>query len=104
VSERLITLVAFARARLAEEEPGDACGCLDANHVPPCTPQPWKDRKRREISAIRAIADNYETCATADRYGPDPAPIDHFQDGLEWALRQLVTAWSDHPDYQPDLQ
>ena len=59
---------------------------------------------RREVAAKRAIVNNYVTCATADRYslGLGAAPIDHFQDGLGWALEQLATAWSDHPDYRQD--
>lgn len=60
------------------------------------------DRVRREITAKRAIVNNYITCATADRYSTEPAPIDHFQDGLGWALGQLAAAWADHPDYKQE--
>lgn len=59
-------------------------------------------RVLREVEAKRKILNSWVSAATADRYSAGPEPIDHFQDGLEHALRLLATAWSDHPDYRQD--
>ena len=86
-------LAAFITARLDEEEPREICGCFDTNHWPPCTPQPWADRKRREIAAFRAVVASYE------------ASVRSVGEGLSRSLRELVlwraAVWSDHPDYDP---
>lgn len=86
-------LVKFCRARIDEEVPSDRCGCLDANHVPACVPQPWKDRIHRELAAKRAVLDAYE--ASVRGFGP----------GLSCNYLKLVAhqaaVWNDHPDYQP---
>jgi len=85
-------VVAFLNARLDEEEPPEACGCLKVNHWPPCVPQPWAERKRREIAADRALLRAYE------------ASVRSVGEGLSRSLRQLVlwraAVWNDHPDYQ----
>jgi hypothetical protein len=87
-------LVKFCRARIAEEIPSDMCGCLDANHVPACTPQPWKDRIHRELAAKRAVLDAYDASVRA--HGP----------GLSRSYLKLVAhqaaVWNDHPDYRED--
>jgi hypothetical protein len=87
-------LAAFVKARLTEEEPSDRCGCLDTNHVPACTPQPWKDRKRREITAIRAVVAAYE------------ASVRQVGEGLSVRDRRLVLAfaavWPDHEGYRAE--
>lgn len=84
-------LAAFVTARLDEEEPSGHCGCYDADHQPPCTPQPWADRKRREIAALRAVVADYE------------ASVRSVGEGLSASRRRLVLAvaaiWEDHPDY-----
>jgi hypothetical protein len=86
------TLAAFISARLDEEEPSEICGCFDVNHWPPCSPQPWKDRKRREIAAMRAVVADYE------------ASVRSVGEGLSVARRHLTLAvaaiWEDHPDYR----
>jgi hypothetical protein len=68
----------------------------DAAHIARHDPA----RVLREVTAKRAIVSNYVTCATADRYSGEPAPIDHYQGGVGYALCALASAWSDHPDYQ----
>ena len=87
-------LAAFLRARLDEEEPQEICGCYDVNHWPPCVPQPYADRKRREIAADRALLRAYE------------ARVRSVGEGLSGSLRELVlwraAVWSDHPDYRPE--
>jgi hypothetical protein len=85
-------LAAFVSARLDDEEPADGCGCYDADHNPPCTPRPWADRKRREIEALRAVADGYR------------ASVRSVGEGLSVPLRRLTQSvaaiWNDHPGYR----
>lgn len=83
-------LIAFVSARLDEDEPSDRCGCLDANHIPACTPQPWKDRELREIAADRRLLAELERCAGDQGW----------DDAIMLAVRLRATKWSDHPDYQ----
>lgn len=84
-------VAAFLAARLDEAEPPEICGCLDVNHWPPCVPQPWAERKRREIAADRALLRAYE------------ASVRSVGEGLSRTLRELVlwraAVWADHADY-----
>lgn len=81
-----MTIVEFITARLDEREPGEVCGCLDANHWPSCTPQPTTDWIRRDIEAKRAIMKLYE------EHG-----------GLLWhAVAAIAAIDRDHPDFSPD--
>lgn len=72
-------ITAFISARLAEEQPREVCGCYDANHWPPCTAQPWADRKRREIAAYRRILARHQArpdgmCAAHPYISADRCP------------------------------
>jgi Family of unknown function (DUF6221) len=60
-------------------------------------------RVLREVAARRKIINAYESAATADRYSLslDAAPIDHYQSGLEVAVRALAAVDAAHPDYKP---
>lgn len=106
-------LIAFARARLDEEEPARICGCLDTNHWPPCTPQPWADRKRREIAAWRAVLDAYTEAAADLKIARKTAPRRPIGDtDLIDAERELAilrplaetaaAVWCDYPGYRQE--
>jgi hypothetical protein len=107
----------FIAARLAEEEPPERCGCLDANHWPPCTPQPWRDRIWREIAAKRAIL--AEHLPVESIYGVACGRCVSWQDAplaeggeTEFGIaipdpwpcvpvRAAGVSWGGHPDYDP---
>jgi uncharacterized protein DUF6221 len=93
--------VAFLKARLDEEEPPETCGCLDASHWPPCTPQPAAERKRREIKAVRTIVERYERGAAGDlpEWKAGRELIVAALAILAGVLRDLAAVWSDHPGY-----
>ena len=89
-------LAAFIAARLDEEKPADTCGCLDTNHWPSCVPQPWADRKRREIAADRALIAEYERALAK---APGNTPLINT---LIRLMRARAAVWSDHPDYRQE--
>jgi hypothetical protein len=91
-------LIAFITSRLDEEAAlaeAQVCGCLDANHWPPCTPQPWKDRALREVAAKRVIVKH---AALLVRVPPNRAVALIAED----MLRHLAATWSDHDQYRPE--
>lgn len=111
-------LIAFAKARLDEEEPAKVCGCFGVNHWPPCVPQPWKDRIWRELAAKRAVLAehlpivsiygltckrcvSWQDAPLADggetEFGiaiPDPWPC--------LPVRAALAGWADHADCRPE--
>lgn len=99
---------AFAEARLAEDEAEadtGVCGCYDANHAPSCVPTPWKDRALREVAFKRAILAIHGPMPSM--YGEPPVcsacwPAPQIATHPLWpcsTVRQMITVWSDHPDY-----
>jgi hypothetical protein len=100
-------LLAFYRARLADDEliaKGNgfhSIGC--ANHGVPsqgCTCD-YSARVRTEVAAKRAIADAWEQLESErPQLGGDV--FGYEATGLLIAIKHLVTAWSDHPDYRVD--
>jgi hypothetical protein len=95
------SLAAFLDARLREKEPPGICGCYDADHQPPCTPQPWADRKRREIKAMRSILGAYKAIALDFTHVNETEFEFARREALEQACESLAGIWDDHPDYRP---
>jgi hypothetical protein len=110
-------LTEFIAARLAEEEPAKVCGCLDTNHWPPCSPQPWTDRIWRELAAKRLIVklhDRVHECPVIVPVGNPEAFAEGMYVSTEYVdgedpdvspcttLRALGAVWSDHADYRPE--
>jgi hypothetical protein len=82
-------LLAFYRARLDEDE-----AAARALPEPPA-------RALREVEAKRAIANAWEH-AEAARPRPGGQVYGYQATGLLIAIKHLVWAWSDHPDYRLD--
>jgi hypothetical protein len=105
-----VDLTEFLTARLDEEEPAEVCGCLDANHWPPCVPQPWKERERREIAAKRArLAMATRASAELDRLQSDATSSDAERAVAVACAAVAIAAvnhdaavYSDHPDYRDE--
>lgn len=76
----------FVKARLDEDE-----RYLKSNrhHL-------WTERPLREVAAKRAILAAY--CEYADARYPDYDG--GYSSAMDYAVQQLATAWSDHPDYR----
>lgn len=84
-------LIAFYAARLEEKKPARVCGCLDANHWPPCTKSvaDYHDRLWREIAAGRQLLTWYADAVYA-------IAAESYLN----AIRALAAVDSDHPDYK----
>jgi len=90
-------LIAFYSARLDEAQPAEVCGCLDANHWPPCTDQSsWRDPILRDIAADRGLLAKY---ALAKGLLPGKYKLGYCE-ALEEVIRLRAWRFSDHPDYQ----
>ena len=112
----------FVKARLDEDEAAanpTVCGCLDANHIPYCTPKPHLDRPRREVAFKRAILAMHQPMLF---WGNNPPPLRdrtpenavssycdcQCPDGVIEGTypcdtaRLLAAVYSDHPDYRDE--
>lgn len=100
-------LIAFFTARLDEKEPAKICGCLDANHWPPCTKSvaDSKDRAWREIAAGRQLlawyADSVDASAAFKEMLGTGTHMAVAAESYLNAILALAAIDSDHPDYDP---
>lgn len=100
-------LIRFFKARLDEKEPAKVCGCLDANHWPPCTKSvtDWKNRAWREIAAGRQLLAWYaDSVDASELFREKLGTGTHMAAAAESylnAIRALAAIDSDHPDYNP---